>query len=297
VLGYLTGCAGAALMLLGDAKAATSELGEAVALLERGRPSWELTFTRGLWGLAQQILGDLIGVGEAYTNWLADARERADLQAERYFAINHSFTFIGLDQADVAHESLVRALAATEKAGNDYLHFAALHAFVLMASYRHDKPQTFERLSEEHEAFWRSPLRGGQLSRSYVRVYLGYCALAIQSYKPRAERDVRRAHRIAKDLFRENVRFAEAHAHLIRAGALRLEGKLEEAAEELRRGARAFDSVGHELQAGAARYQLGHLLSGDEGRAIVSDAIGAAARLRIRDPIRMYEAYTPGFWP
>jgi hypothetical protein len=297
VLGYLTGCAGAALMLLGDAKAAVPELAEAVALLERGRPSWELTFARGLWGLSQQILGDLIGVGDAYTNWLADARERADLQAERYFAINHSFTFIGLDQADLAHETLVRALDATEKAGNDYLHFAALHAFVLIASYRHERPEAFERLADEHEAFWRSPLRGGQLSRVYVRVYLGYCALAIQGYRRKAERDVRRLHRIATELFSEKVHFAEAHGHLIRAGALRLDGKFEEAAAELRLGARAFDAVGHVLQCGAARYQLGNLLAGDEGRSMVSEAIGTAERLRIRDPIRMYEAYTPGFWP
>lgn len=297
VLGYLLGCAGTAHLLLGDAKAAIPELAEAVAHLERGRPSWELTLIRGFWGLSQQILGGLVDAGDAYTNWLADARERADLQAERYFAINHSFTFLGLDQADVAHENLVRALAATEKAGNDFLHFAGLHAFVLIASYRHERSDVFERLAEEHEAFWRSPLRSGQLSRSYVRVYLGYCALAIQAYRRAAERDLRSAHHIASDLFKENVRFAEAHGHLIRAGALHLEGQLDDAAAELRLGAGAFDALGQELQAGAARYQLGHLLSGDEGQRIMREAIGVARRLRIRDPIRMYEAYTPGFWP
>ncbi|HEX6766176.1 MAG TPA: AAA family ATPase, partial [Polyangiaceae bacterium] len=90
VLGYLKGCSGATHLLLGDSASATPELAEAVALLERGRPSWELTFTRGLWGLSLQIRGGLIDAGNAYANWLADARERADLQAERYFAINHS---------------------------------------------------------------------------------------------------------------------------------------------------------------------------------------------------------------
>jgi hypothetical protein len=273
------------------------ELGEAVALLERGRPSWELTFTRGLWGLSQQILGGLVDIGDPYTNWLADARERADLQAERYFAINHSFTFIALDQADLAHENLVRALAATEKAGNDYLHFAGLHAFVLIASYRHEGPEIFEHLAREHERFWRSTLRGGQLSRSYVRVYLGYCALAIAAYARASERDVRSAHRIANDLSKEKVRFAEAHGHLIRAGAYRLEKKHAESAAELSHGAATFDSLGQELQAGAARYQLGMLLESEEGKTIVSEALAVAHRLRIKDPVRMYEAYTPGFWP
>ncbi len=297
VLGYLKGSAGAARLLLGDARAAVPELAEAVALLERGRPSWELTFLRGLWGLSQQILGGLVDIDDPYTHWLADARERSDLQAERYFAINHSFTYIALDQADLAHENLVRALAATEKAGNDYLHFAALHAFVLIASYRHEGPEIFEHLAREHERFWRSTLRGGQLSRSYVRVYLGYCALAIAAYARPTDRDVRSAHRIANDLSKEKARFAEAHGHLIRAGAHRLERKHAEAAAELGRGAEAFDSLGQELQAGAARYQLGLLLESDEGKTIVSETLAVARRLRIKDPVRMYEAYTPGFWP
>jgi eukaryotic-like serine/threonine-protein kinase len=297
VLGYLKSCAGATHMLLGDSVSATPELAEAVALLERGRPSWELTFARGLWGLSLQVRGGLIEAGESYVGWLADARERADLQAERYFAINHSFSYLGLDAADDAHENLVRALAATEKAGNDFLHFAGLHAFVLIASYRHEKPPVFERLAREHQAFWRSPLRGGQLSRVYVRVYLGYCALAVEAHKPAHERDLRKAHRIARELFGEKALFSEAHGHLIRAGALRLEGKVPDAAADLALGAGIFKTLGQELQAGAAHFQLGHLLANDDGRSMVSEALDSARRLGIKDPIRMYEAYTPGFWP
>jgi hypothetical protein len=69
VLGYLKGCAGATHMLLGDSVSATPELAEAVALLERGRPSWELTFARGLWGLSLQVRGRLIEAGDSYTGW------------------------------------------------------------------------------------------------------------------------------------------------------------------------------------------------------------------------------------
>jgi hypothetical protein len=241
--------------------------------------------------------GRLIEAGDSYTGWLADARERADLQAERYFAINHTFSYLGLDAADEAHENLVRALAATEKAGNDFLHFAGLHAFVLIATYRHEKPAVFERLAHEHQAFWRSPLRGGQLSRVYVRVYLGYCALAVEAHKPAHERDLRKAHRVARELFHEKARFAEAHGHLIRAGALRLEGKVPDAAADLALGAGIFETLGQELQAGAAHFQLGHLLANDDGRSMVSEALHAARHLGIKDPVRMYEAYTPGFWP
>jgi hypothetical protein len=128
-------------------------------------------------------------------------------------------------------------------------------------------------------------------------VYLGYCALGVAAYVPASQRDVRSAHRIANDLFKEKVRFAEAHGRLIRAGAFRLEGKIGDAAAELALAAGAFDSLGQELQAGAARYQLGHLLANDEGRTMTSETLAVARRLRIKDPIRMYEAYTPGFWP
>ena len=62
-------------------------------------------------------------------------------------------------------------------------------------------------------------------------------------------------------------------------------------------GAGIFASLGQELQAGAARYQLGTLLGNEQGRAIVSEALAVARHLDVKDPIRMYEAYTPGFWP
>jgi hypothetical protein len=131
----------------------------------------------------------------------------------------------------------------------------------------------------------------------YVRVYLGYCALAVAAYTRKSERDVRAAHRIARDLFKEKARYAEAHGRLIRAAALRLEDKTSEAAAELAIGAEIFETLGQELQAGAARYQLGKLLGNDDGRKLASEALAVARRLGVKDPVHMYEAYTPGFWP
>jgi hypothetical protein len=297
VLAYLQATCAASHLLLGNAGRAAPGLRQAERLLAQGRSSRELTLTRFLWALCMQITGGLIELTEPCEAWLADARERADLQAERYFAIHRSFALLVLDQPDAARDVVVRTLAATQKASDDFMRFAALHAFVLIAVYRKDAPDVVKPLLSEHQKFWRSPLRGGQLSRTYVKVYMAYCLLVMAAHTDARTRDTRSLHRATKSLMKEGVPYAEAHGRLVRAAALRLEKRTEEAATELAAAAALFGQLGHELQAGAASYQLGNLLGGQSGAALVDTAIEDARALGVANPSRLYEAYTPGFWP
>jgi hypothetical protein len=296
VLGYLTAARGASHLLLGDVRAATPEIAAGARVLSAtGRPSFELTFVRSLWALCLQIQGSVVEAGDALGVFLADARERADLQAERYFAIYRTFGLLGLDQADHAHAELERTLVATERAGNDFLHYAALHAFVLIAIYRREERAVFERYRALHRPFFRTLLRGGQLSRAYVKVYIAYCSLSIAIRTSAATRDVAGLHAQARSLFDEKAVFASAHAHEIRAAALAFEARRGDAMDELARAADAFDSLGQTLQAAAARHRRGLLLGGERGAEEVERARRVAFELRIVNPERMFACYTPGF--
>jgi hypothetical protein len=177
------------------------------------------------------------------------------------------------------------------------MRFAALHAFVLIAVYRHDGPDVVKPLLLEHQKFWRSPLRSGQLSRTYVKVYTAYCLLVMAAHTRARMRDTRSLHRVTRSLMNEGVPYAEAHGRLVRAAALRLEKRAEDAVSELSKAAALFSALGHELQAGAVNYQLGNLLGGRSGAALVNRAIEEARALGVANPPRLYEAYTPGFWP
>jgi hypothetical protein len=296
ISGYLTAARGASDLLLGDARAGTAQIAAAERLLaSTGRPSWELTFVRSLWSLCLQIQGPVVLAGDALTGFLEDARERGDLQAERYFAIYRTFGLLGRDQAEFAQEELERSLVATARTGNDFLHYAALHAFVLIAIYRQADRDVFERYRAQHFPFFRTLLRTGQLSRAYVKVYIAYCSLSIAVRTEPRLRDVRDLHRSARSLFDEKVVFAEAHALAIRAAAHAFEGRTEKALEDLSRASLLFESLGQALQAASARYRHGLLLGGSAGADEVARAREAARELRIVNPDRMFACYMPGF--
>ncbi|HEY3498455.1 MAG TPA: protein kinase [Polyangiaceae bacterium] len=296
VLGYMKIAFGASQLLIGESSKAVPELREAQRVLSQGRSSWELTFARFLYGLGVQICGGLIALDREAEAWLDDARERNDLQAQRYFATFRAFSLLGLDRPESAHEELTRALAATEKASNDFIRFGALHAFVLIALYQRAQPGVFEPLLAEHEKFWRSPLRGGQLSRIYVKLYVAFCLLVRAEHAPRAERDLGAVRRAAKGLISEGAAYARGHGNMTLAAAHVLEGQPERAVPALAEASALFASVGQHVPASAAAYQRGRLLGGDEGNALVDRAVEALERLEIANPERMIEAYSAGFW-
>lgn len=294
VVGYLKAAYGGGHMLLGEAHLALPLLDEAQGLLARGRASWALTFTRFLWGLSAQICGKLVQLHAPSEQWLADARERNDLQAERYFATFRCFSLIGLDRADAAYDELVKTLSATEKASNDFMRFGTLHAFVMLANYRREPASVLERLYAEHQPFWRSPLRGGQLSRIYVKLYSAYCLLGIAERTPLRRVSTRAIQRLASSLIAEGAPYAMGHGHMVRAGAQSLEGRPELAIDELSQAAALLSGVGQTLAAGAASYRLGRLLGRESGAMILEGALDVAEELGVVNPERLYESLTPG---
>jgi hypothetical protein len=296
VLGYLKTALGASWLLIGEASKAWPELGDAQRILAEGRSSWELTFARFLYGLSFQICGGLVDLNEEAQVWLEDARERNDLQAQRYFATFRAFSLLGFDQPEAAYDELTRTLRATEKASNDFIRFGALHAYVLIALYQQAGPPVFERLLVEHEKFWRSPLRGGQLSRVYVRVYVAYCLLVLAAYEPKKGKHSRRLHAAAKGLIAEGASFARAHGHMTRAAAYFLDDQPERAIPELSESAALFASVGHHVPAAAASYRLGRLIGGEEGDRLVAAGLESLEALKLVNPEQMIVAYSAGFW-
>jgi hypothetical protein len=296
VLGYLKTAFGASQLLIGESSRALPELREAQRFLAQGRSSWELTFARFLYGLCFQICGGLIELDAEAQGWLEDARERNDLQAQRYFATFQAFSLLGFDRPEQAHAELTRTLRATEKASNDFIRYGALHAFVLIALYQKARPEVFEPLLVEHEKFWRSPLRGGQLSRIYVKVYIAYSKLALAAYQEPERGHIRELRRLAKGLIAEGANYARAHGHMTLAASYRIEGREELAIEQLAEASALFASVGQDVPAAASSYQLGRLLGGDEGQGLVDTAFETLERLKIVNPERMIEAYSAGFW-
>lgn len=123
----------------------------------------------------------------------------------------------------------------------------------------------------------------------------GRCAVASLEAEP-ALRPHRLAEirRIARELENEKMGWSAPFAAILRAGAANAEGERQRAIDELKSAierALAADMTGY---ATAARYQLGSLLGGAEGAALVANADAAMQAQGVRVPPRFAATLVPG---
>lgn len=83
-------------------------------------------------------------------------------------------------------------------------------------------------------------------------------------------------------------------AALLAAGIASVAGDREKAARSLRTAIELGRRTEMSLQAEAARYQLGRLLGGDDGRALVESARLALEARGVRSPVRFVSMMVPG---
>ena len=101
---------------------------------------------------------------------------------------------------------------------------------------------------------------------------------------------------MARQLEREPAAWSRALASLVHASAANVAGERAEAAEALRLAMQRTEAAGMLLHSWAARHQLGALLGGDEGAALVAQAEQAMTTEGVRAPARMARYLLSGVW-
>jgi len=135
----------------------------------------------------------------------------------------------------------------------------------------------------------------GQHFRILTNVYLANAALGLASTTENRKPILRIARQKAKKLRGEKSPLAEPFIPYINGCVARLEGDEDSAVKLLREAANAFDGVQYKLYAAATRRQLGRLLGGDEGRALVEQADDIMKKEGIVRPDRVAAMLAPGF--
>ena len=101
---------------------------------------------------------------------------------------------------------------------------------------------------------------------------------------------------MVRTLDREHDAFAGGFARLIEASIERQEGRRDRAIAALRRAIERMEATGSFYYCLPARFRLGQLLGGDDGRALMKAATDELEAQGIRDPVRWSEALVPGKW-
>jgi serine/threonine protein kinase len=244
------------------------------------------------------VLGDLREAALLRERLLRDAEERGDL----YTIVNlHTratvFLSLAADDPDLARRHLRESMAQWSQTGFLLQHWQAMHYEAEIELYVGDAARAYDRIARDKRAFRRSLLGNVQVLRVLTWYLRGRCAVASIDAVPSArEARLAEARKLARKLAREKMAWAALAGSIVTASVANATGDRPGAITALREvlaGATAAELM---LHVAAARYQLGSLLGGEAGKAMVAQAEEEMATRGVRSTARMAARLVPGRW-
>ncbi len=294
---FVRGTHGIALFLRGRFQEARETLDQAaMQMTQHRRGGWQANAE--LFGVeALSIMGQLQEVTARHARLFLDAEERGDL-----YAIVNLRSRVGValalaaDDPDGARKGLHDAMSRWSNSRYLVQHWQAMHYEAEIDLYTGDGPSAYERLTRDDRRIKGSILLRAQVIRVFTAYLRGRSAIAsIASPDLRGAR-LTEARRAARDLERERVPWAGVFASIVRASVANHVGDRRRALDSLREAVERATAADLSMHASAVRHQLGSLLGGEQGRALVAEATEAMAREGVRVPSRMANRLVPGPW-
>jgi hypothetical protein len=250
--------------------------------------AWEADSAQAfkLWALS--YLGEMGELVWAVPQAIHEAEERGDLYAATNLRIGElNFVHLVHDDVDGARRAAATAMAAWSRQGFHHQHWDNLLAEATTDLYAGDGAGAWRRVTETWKPLKKSLLLMIELTRIEAVNLYGRAALA--------SGHLDEARRAQQKLAREKIAWAAPLAALLGAGVARARGEEDGARAALEIAARGFDAVEMALWAAVARRQLGVLVGGETGAALVAAADGVMRAQSVYEPARVAATLAPGF--
>jgi hypothetical protein len=297
---FFRACLGISLHLRGEWNAARENFESAFPSTDSrraGRQAHVQVF--GAWTL--MYLGEYREVARRFARLLADAGARGDLYTSVQLRSGYlAVLWLAADDPQTARHHIQESLAQWSRKGFLLQHWHATCGETNIELYLGNGAAAYERCARDLPAMNKSLLLKCQHVRIGTMFTRGRCAVA-SAASAHASAQVRRqrlaeARRIVRRLEREVHGCAGMFAALVSAGVSNGEGDQPRAVASLRTAIHRADQAGMAMHAAAARYQLGMLHGGDEGRALVQQAEEAMRAQDVKAPSRFARIWLPGRW-
>jgi tetratricopeptide (TPR) repeat protein len=256
--------------------------------------AWEIATARIFASIALALRGELAALRRLESGYTQDALERGDRYAQ-WIGIA-GFPTLGLLAAGDPAEVRARVDDAIEHWSKERFtiqhHWAAV-AMALVDLHTGDEARAMRRLEEQARAHASAQLHRIEMSRVSLRLCRANCALAVAAGRPGDA--LESAEALGKAMARSGPDWGRPVADLVFAAAARARRREDEAAALLRRAAAGFDANEMALFAAAARWRLGRILGGDQGKALGTAAAAFMAAESIAEPVRMVRVLAPGY--
>ncbi len=299
VLGFLQFAMGASAFLLGDFPKAAEHLSRAeqIYIEKCTGVAFYLSTIQHLLGVYYSWLGQWGTLCRKWDVWINDAEERGDLflLASLRLQWQGTYRWLAVDQVEKARSQLSQGLAQWSWRGFEIINSGAAICESAIELYVGDHQKAFAICEDVCRRFFRSPFRRIELLRVIRRFSFANVALGFASVSPDRKALLAVAQQQADGLAKENCPLAYPYVPYIRGCICYLKGEEDGAIELLRGAAGAFEQAQLKLYAAATNRQLGRLLGGDEGRALVAQADESMRAEGVVRPERVAAMLAPGF--
>jgi hypothetical protein len=255
--------------------------------------TWEIGTANHISMLCLLHIGHIAELRRGVTRALEDADRRGDLYAGTQLraALQPDMCLMD-DRAAAARDELVRAELGLPRHEVTLQHWEHMQSSALIELYAGAPGKAIEifdrRLPRIRRAFLLR-VYAARAFTAYLRSTAWLAALADGAPDPARLRDaVRRGCRVFRD--HDATRGVPL---LLRAGLAVLHGDLDAAVAGYRDAADCFAAVDMVMHASVARWRLGELLGGDEGRALVNQTHVALSAEGIVRPDRVVAMFAP----
>jgi tetratricopeptide (TPR) repeat protein len=283
--------------LRGRWKSTVEILDEAAAKLAAAR-RWQANATV-FPVFALVFMGELREAKARTTRLIADAERRGDLYTIVNLRSSHPMAaWLAADDLEGARKHIRESIHQWSKTRFLIQHWQAMLWEAETDLYAGDGARAWERLARDARALHKSRLLGMQLIRVLTHFARGRAAIVSLGSIPESARRSRlaEARRSRRLLLPKALPWTEPLAAILGACLARTEGDLQGAEKELRRAIKAAEAAEMWLHAAAARRQLGLLLGGAHGSAMVDEAEEAMKERGVRVPERYAHMLVPGSW-
>lgn len=263
--------------------------------------AWELDLVYLYSLLDLQFMGELPELRRRLAQFLAEARERDDLNAITNLRTRLAYVpHLAADEPDQAQLEIIRGIRQWSQQGFQLQHYYVLFAYAEVILYMGGGLVAWRMVDSNWAALKRSLILHSQNIRIEALHLRGRAALgaAADSADARARRQfLRTAAGVARRILKDRAEWAFGQAYLLRAGTAAAHGDTAGAIAELAAAERALTNADMNLHAAVARRRRGELLGAGAGAALVEDADAWMRSREIRNPLRMAALLAPGEYP
>ena len=296
-IGLCSYTSGLAAFLVGQWQRAAELLTEAEEILRYRCTgvTWEIASTQTFLLSSLIYLGEMREISVRMPLLVSAAEKRNNLYELTDLRTRVNLHWLLNDDPDEARRQVIEAMQKWTQKGFHRQHYNALFALAQIELYTGDGLVAWKQVSGQWPALSDSMILRVQIIRIEALHLQARCSLAAAASGGGDERRlIGVAENLARQIFKEGMKWADPLAALVQAGVASLRNEKQTAISLLSKACAGFEDAHMKLYAAVAKRRLGEITGGTEGQLLTDQADLWMREQKIRAPAKITRMLAPG---